>query len=108
MGARYKYSILVLVASSLGNLIGWIDSRPTWDDTGITVAMILCVTAFLGFAAPHHPWISGLLLGIWIPIWNISHYDNYVALFALAIAFAGAYLGALIRRPFLHAGRLTP
>jgi uncharacterized membrane protein YczE len=92
--------MLFIIACSLGILIGWIDSRPTWDDTGITVGMILSVTVVLGYAMPDRAWTSALLVGIWIPLWNILVHNNYATFVALAIALIGAYLGAFVRRAF--------
>jgi hypothetical protein len=40
-------------------------------------------------------------VGIWIPIANVVMTGLYASLFALAIAFVGAYAGALARRSLL-------
>jgi hypothetical protein len=98
MKLKHKSAILFIAAGLLGIVIAWIDSRPTWDDTGITVAMILVGTAILGFALPRHAWVSALLVGIWIPAWNILQHNNYTTLFTLIVGFIGAYAGAFIRR----------
>ncbi len=35
-----RFALLLVVALIAGSTIGWIDSRPDWDDTGITAAMV--------------------------------------------------------------------
>jgi hypothetical protein len=94
MKEKYINSITVVGAIAIGVLIGWIDSRPNWDDTGITVALIFGASAFFGFINPKHPWIWALLIGICIPMWNISLSNNYESFIAVVVAFIGAYVGA--------------
>jgi hypothetical protein len=40
MEEKYKYAILALVASLLGNVVGWIDSRPTGGYSVLLVVLI--------------------------------------------------------------------
>ncbi|MGA9365716.1 MAG: hypothetical protein WBW16_15245 [Bacteroidota bacterium] len=101
MDAQYKFWTLFIIAVGLGVLIGWIDSRPTWDDTGITVAMVLGVTSILGFAMPSRAWVWALAVGVFVPLWNIVLNNSYAAVFALVVAFIGAYAGAVLRRLLL-------
>jgi hypothetical protein len=63
---------LLVLALSLGTVIGWIDSRPGWDDTGITIGAV--------------------------PAWGIALNGSFASLVALPVAVAGAYGGALMRR----------
>ena len=100
MNTTYKFWILFIIAIALGMIIGFIDSRPHWDDTGVTVGMILIATACLGFVIPKRAWVWAISFGIWIPIWNILLYNKYSSLIALPIAFVGAYLGVLIYKLF--------
>jgi hypothetical protein len=101
MNARYRYWALLLSAVAFGNLIGWIDSRPTWDDTGITVALVLGATTVLGFVGPDRAWLWALALSVWVPLWNIVLHSSYASAVALLIAFIGAYMGAFLRRVLL-------
>jgi hypothetical protein len=91
-----KFWITLLIAILFGLLIGFIDSRPSWDDTGIIVGMIIISSACLGLVMPRYPWIWAISVGIWTPIWNIVHHHNYSSFIALPIAFIGAYIGVLI------------
>jgi hypothetical protein len=94
---------LFAVAIVLGLLIGYVDSRPTWDDTGITAGVLLITTAILGAVAPQRPWVWALCVGLWIPLFGISSSANYGSLIALAVAFVGAYSGMLVRRALIPA-----
>src|SRR5512132_1036617 len=67
---------LFAVAIALGLLIGYVDSRPTWDDTGITAGVVLITTAVLGALAPQRPWVWALCVGVWIPIFGILGSSN--------------------------------
>jgi len=97
MNSKTSYWILLAVAIALGLAIYWIDSRPHWDDTGITAVMILTVSALLGLTMPRRAWSWALAVGIWIPLGSLLQHHSYTAILALVIAFNGAYAGALIR-----------
>lgn len=96
--SRRSALALLVPAIGLGLLYAWVDSRPTWDDTGITVGVLLLTTGALGALAPEHPWRWALAVGIWIPLLEIATGPNYASLIALVVAFIGAYLGMLVRR----------
>jgi hypothetical protein len=99
--ARYRYWALLVAAIAFGNLIGWIDSRPTWDDAGVTVAMVLGAASVLGFAGSDRPWLWALAVSVWVPLWNIVLHSSYASAVALLIAFIGAYVGVFLRRALL-------
>ena len=90
--------LVLLAALTAGIMIGYIDSRPTWDDTGVTAAALFATSLVLGALAPQRPWATALLVGAWIPLFGILMHANYGSLLALAFAFAGAYAGMLLRR----------
>jgi hypothetical protein len=77
-------------------LITWIDSRPTWDDAGITAGLIVLTTAAFGAARPRLAWLWALLIGSGIPLVGIVTRGDFSILLVLVIAFAGAYAGALV------------
>ena len=87
-------SLLVLLAAAvlIGLLIAWIDSRPNWDDTGITAGMILLATAVFGALVPQRAWLFALAVGVWIPLAGIIQQHNYGSIPVLGIAFIGASL----------------
>ena len=89
---------LLVVALALGFAIAWVDSRPTWDDTGITAGTLLIVTGLLGLALPERAWLWALAVGGWIPALGIALHRNFGSLLVLIIAFAGAYAGYAARK----------
>ena len=90
--------LVLLSGLAVGVLLGYIDSRPSWDDTGVTAVALLVVTLLLGALAPQRPWATALCVGLWIPLFGILARANYGSLLALAFAFGGAYGGMLLRR----------
>ena len=101
MKGKYLNLISVIGVTVTGMLIGWIDSRPNWDDTGITVALVFGASAFFGFINPKHPWLWALLIGICIPLWNIILSNNYESFMAVFVAFIGAYIGSYGQNKFM-------
>lgn len=88
---------LPLLSLVTGAAITWIDSRPTWDETGITAGMLLITAGVFGFLGPDRPWLWALLLGLWIPVLGIVLTGNYQTLLAPVMTFGGAYAGKAIR-----------
>ena len=95
-GTREK--ILLACALVVGAGVTWVDSRPSWDDTGVTVGVILLATFVLGVFGPRRPWLWGLAVGAGIPLVEIPASGNFGAVAALAFALAGAYTGSLARK----------
>ena len=93
--------LLLLFAAVVGIAIAYVDSRPTWDDAGVTAFSMLVCAGVFGLIAPQRPWLWALAVGIWIPLhavaraWSLSSLGMVVV---LAFPFAGAYLGMAIRR----------
>jgi hypothetical protein len=95
---RLKFYILLVVTLVIGFVIGWIDSGPTWDDTGITVSVVFGTALVAGILMRRFAWVWALAIGIWTPMLNIVRNDEYESLVALAFAFAGAYVGVVLRK----------
>jgi hypothetical protein len=87
---------LLAISNLLGLFFAWIDSRPTWDDTGVLVGMIVLAAAILGAIGPRRPWLWALGVGVWIPLHNLAANHSAASLPALAFALAGAYAGAAV------------
>jgi hypothetical protein len=94
---RNKFNIYFLLAVFSGLGIAWIDSRPNWDDTGITVFAILVLATLFGFLTFKKPWLIALAVSLWLPLLEIMQTHHYGSLFALVPGFIGAYTGYLIR-----------
>ncbi len=85
--------VLLLLALGFGLLIAYVDSRPNWDDTGVTALALLGCSGVCGVLGPHRPWLWALAIGLWIPVLGIAFARNYGSLLAIVFAFAGAYSG---------------
>jgi hypothetical protein len=93
-GPRWAFALAMIS----GMVLAWVDSRPTWDDTGVTAGAALLVSAALGYVAPRHGWRTALAVGSWIPLYAIASAGHYAALLALAFTGAGTYMGIAARR----------
>jgi len=95
---KKSFVFSVMLAAILGITIAWIDSRPNWDDTGVSVFMVLVASLLCGFLATQKPWLIALAVGIWIPLFGIVFTQNFGSLLALLPGFAGAYAGYGFRK----------
>ena len=90
-------NLLLAVAVIAGLFSAYVDSRPTWDDTGILAFSILIVSGLITLLGYRRPWVIALAVGIWIPLHGIFITHNYGSILALVFAFVGAYGGWLVR-----------
>jgi hypothetical protein len=104
---KMKFWFLSIIALVFGLLIGWVDTRPTWDDAGITATAIFLVTATLGAAMPSRAWVWALAVGGCILLLNVLLNGNYGAGLALVIAFIGSYAGVMVRKAFSFSMKAT-
>jgi hypothetical protein len=97
----------LLMGFGMGALIDWVDSRPHWDDSGITAGILFLSAALLSFLWPRRPWLMGLAVGIalwWdLTIKSIAAHD-YTAgailkpMLVFLFPMAGAYGAFFLRR----------
>ena len=91
-GVPLGLTSLMLVA---GVAIAWIDTRPNWDDTGVTAGGIL-VAAGLGGLLGLRPWLAAVI--VVGPLLIAEYRSAGVGLLvAPVVAFVGAYGAALGR-----------
>jgi hypothetical protein len=106
---RTLHWILLGAAILLGLAIAWLDSRPHWDDTGITAGMLLLTAGMLGLIGPRRPWLWALGIGVWIPLHMIVQRPSVGNLFGglviLAFPMTGAFAGMAVRKMIAHASR---
>jgi hypothetical protein len=91
----------LLGALAAGLAVAWLDSRPTWNDTGITAGLLFAGSALLGLARPGAAWWLALAIGLPLPITELGlrpGAPNAGSLLAVAVALLGATGGALARR----------
>lgn len=96
--------LVVAIALVVGAAIGYVDSRPTWDDTGITAATVFVVATVFSFVRPTLALVIAVAVGGWIPLIEITRGGSYGSLIALAIAVVGALCGAGARSLWLRGG----
>src|ERR1051325_1734930 len=98
-------SVLLAVALLAGLFSAYVDSRPTWDDTGILAGGLLLFSGLLTLLGYRKPWLIALAVGIWIPLHDIYLSHDFRLLLILLIPLIGAYSGWLVRlgiRKTLH------
>ena len=89
--------ILLAIAVIAGLFYAYVDSRPTWDDTAITVGVILLTCGILALIGFQRPWLLALAVGLWLPLYEIFTTHTYASIMALVVAFIGAYGGWAVR-----------
>jgi hypothetical protein len=87
----------LLVALATGASIGYVDSRPGWDDTGVTALAVLVVSGALAFWEPRFAWCSALLVGGFIPLIE-GRGGNDGSILALVVAAVGSAVGYFAAR----------
>jgi hypothetical protein len=98
-------NILLAVAVLAGLFSAYVDSRPTWDDTGILAGGLLITSGLLTLLGHRKPWLIALAVGIWIPLHDIYLSHDFRMLLVLLFPLVGAYGGWLVRlgiRKTLH------
>jgi hypothetical protein len=91
-------SLTIAILSGIS--IAFIDTRPHWDDAGISALMILISSFFCGLISPQSTWLIALAVGIWIPLFNIISTHNFGSLLALIPAFIGAFSGYFAKNAY--------
>jgi len=88
-----KQKLLMIAAVMFGLLVAYVDTRPTWDDTGITVFSLLLGGGIIGLLAQKRPWFFALAVGLWLPLWTILKSHDLAMIILLVIPFFGVYAG---------------
>jgi hypothetical protein len=83
---------LVLCA---GLAVAWVDTRPGWDDTGITVSL-LALVAGGGTLVGVRPWLAAILSAAPVVLAEVR--SGWGVLLAVPVALVGAYAARLARR----------
>jgi hypothetical protein len=102
-GRQVPNAVALFSAVVAGLAIAYVDSRPHWDDTGITVFAMLGAALLIAAYNPRRPWLWALGVGVWIPLHAIARSGNLAAAAMFVVVLfplAGAYLGAAARRLF--------
>ena len=100
MKLNTRDTILIPIALVCGGAIAYVDSRPQWDDTGITAGALFLLCAVLAYLSPGRWWIWMLAVGLWIPLLSGLPTGNYGTFLALLVAGLGAITGRAIGMSF--------
>jgi len=87
--------VLTIMALLAGAGIGYVDSRPTWDDTGITVMALAITAAAFSLARPRQWWLWSLLVGAGTPAFAVLSGGSPASSMALVVALLGGGIGTL-------------
>jgi hypothetical protein len=100
----------LVIAAVIGIAVGWMDSRPGFDATGLTVALLVTgagVCSLLvsrpGRSRLWLPVLAALLVGGWVPLFELAGPGGAASLASLlfaAVGAAGGYLAARQTRDF--------
>jgi len=98
---RMRHRLLLVVSVVVGLAIAYVDSRPRWDDAGLTAMSMLLSAGVFGLIGPQRPWLWALAVGIWIPLHALARTPSppsAAIVGVLAFPFLGAYAGMAVRR----------
>lgn len=89
-----------LIAPAIGFVvglgIGYVDSRATWDDAGITAGAVFLAAAVLAAARPSLFWLTGLVVGLPVLVMNVVLHANYGSAIVLGIGLVGSVVGFVV------------
>jgi uncharacterized membrane protein len=84
------------LAVAAGLVIAWVDTRPNWDDTGVTAALLAAAALGVAFAGVRW-WIAALLVATPIAVAEYGTAGPGI-LVASMFAVLGALIGTAVRR----------
>ncbi len=90
-------NLLLSIALLAGLFSAYVDSRPTWDDTGILAGGLLLISGLLTLLGHRKPWLIALAVGLWIPLHDIYLTHDFLLLIVLLFPLVGAYGGWAVR-----------
>ena len=102
MAIRSREVVLGVLALVAGLAIAVLDSRPGWDDTGISAVLLAVAAGLVAAASGRRPWLWAILVGIWVPVLEIPATGGLGPIIALAIAGIGAVVGYGFARLLEH------
>jgi len=89
---------LTAAAIALGVVIAAVDSRPTWDDSGITAAVLVLAAATVAAIDGRRPWLWAALIGLPLPLIEVPATSSTASAVALLFTAIGAAAGFVVHR----------
>jgi len=84
------------LAVAAGLVIAWVDTRPNWDDTGVTAALLAAAALGVAFAGVRW-WIAALLVATPIAVAEYGTAGPGILVVSV-FAVLGALIGTAVRR----------
>ncbi|HEX7950046.1 MAG TPA: hypothetical protein VF494_06840 [Candidatus Limnocylindrales bacterium] len=97
-GPPRAVALLGAIAIAFGFVVAGVDSRPAWDDTGVTAGLLVVGAALAAALDGRRPWLWTLLVGAPLAIIEVPATGSAASLVGLLFAGIGASLGLLLRR----------
>jgi hypothetical protein len=95
---RARLAIALAISLIAGIAIGWMDSRPGWDDTAITALSLVLASGVAAFIAGSRPWLVAITTGVFVPLFELPGLGGGGALAAFLFSGIGAAAGWLAAR----------
>jgi hypothetical protein len=95
---KSRFWIMLIVTITLALLLALVDTSPHWNDTGVTVGLLLMVSFVCGAIMPKYAWLWALIIGSLLFLLNVVHTGTYGSAGAIIFCFAGAYAGVFCKR----------
>ena len=84
------------VGFAVGLTIGYVDSRPTWDDTAVTAGAVFLAAVVLAAARPRVFLVTGLAVGLPVFGMNAVLNANYGSAIAVGLGVVGSFVGYVV------------
>jgi hypothetical protein len=96
----WRFGVTIVAALAAGVVLAWMDTRPSFDDTGVLAVLLFLAGATAAIVGRDRPWLWALLVGAPVPLAELAQGGSLASLTAVAFAAAGAVAGYLIARSF--------
>jgi hypothetical protein len=88
------------ISAACGTLIGFVDSRATWDDAGVTAAVLFVTALILAAMQRRAAWIIGFAVGVPVVGFNVVLHGGFGSVLAIGFSLIGAGAGYCLGQLF--------
>jgi hypothetical protein len=90
-----RTAALILAAFALGLAIAYVDTRPTWDDTGITAGVVVAGSALATMVGLRPWWAAACVAGPLALV--LAVHGSLAAVVVALLGLAGGAIGSVVR-----------